>query len=550
MDLPGHLSLDGADRLIVARDWRRRAAGGGDLAMQGPAIIVAQNPITDAWGGTTLRREDVLQAIQFADEDALRGAAPEQLAQARRMLADGIGPMTTARMTGLSPEAVSVVRDEMQRAAVQEPALASLRRDEPLRLTPRFRSRLPEVRARLESEFRRMLPPDVVTRLVNHPLFVDGRMADEVVSQSPWHDNLWALSVSLQQGEDVARAKGMHGIAAHILRGYGKNGLYSPQEWRLLLDRARKAGIEQELRRGLTADGSMSLWEAYNRAYARYGREKQQEFLDQELVGRLAEHWAEGQSYGSRIDALLARIARLLEAIRNALRGLGFQSADDIFERVRSGEIARRLEGGRREPTFGPPSKPTYGQASPSPAVVNAIAAQIREALDGRRDELAEDIRFAVGLWQAQGGDPRTGVGEALAEALAAAGHADLAARVAYGGRAPELPSLRSWLGLGEAPKAAYTRPKYTFDGYAFPDAMGPWLEWAESPYATPEARADWVRPGTPEQQDAEWRSLVAHIRREYEAWKAWRERARRAVQEGRRAPYPPPHRGWRHPKR
>ena len=74
------------------------------------------------------------------------------------------------------------------------------------------------------------------------------------------------------------------------------------------------------------------------------------EYLDQELVGRLAEKWAAGTSFGARIDSLLERLVKFLEALRNALRGMGFQTADDVFEKVFSGAVAIRPEGERREP--------------------------------------------------------------------------------------------------------------------------------------------------------------------------------------------------------
>ena len=176
----------------------------------------------------------------------------------------------------------------------------------------------------------------------------------------------------------------------------------------------------------------MSLWDAYQRTYGKqFGTQMQREALDQELVGFLAESWAAGRSYGARINSLLERIVRFLEAIRNALRGMGFQTADDVFERVASGEVARRTEGGRREPTLGVPPAPmrpeSRGRAVRTDSV-NGLAAQIRKALEGRQDEDAQDIEFAVSLWQAGSGDPS--IGASLSEALADAGHTALAARI------------------------------------------------------------------------------------------------------------------------
>jgi hypothetical protein len=67
-----------------------------------------------------------------------------------------------------------------------------------------------------------------------------------------------------------------------------------------------------------------------------------EELLDQERVGGLAEMWASGTDFGRQINTLLARILRFLEGIRNALRGQGFQTWEDVFERVAAGELAER----------------------------------------------------------------------------------------------------------------------------------------------------------------------------------------------------------------
>jgi hypothetical protein len=197
------------------------------------------------------------------------------------------------------------------------------------------------MQARLTQEFQRMMPGDVEIRLTNR-LRGHGVALDEYVMPPTPFDDKWLLSVALAPGEAVAKVKGFHGIAAHILRGYGNTGLYSPGEWRLLVDAAKSAGMQAELEGLKTSNGQESMWQAYNRAYERHGPTRKAEFLDQELVGRLAEKWASGTSFGAQTDTLLARIGKFLEAIRNAMGGLGFQTADDVLRRVTSGEVAKR----------------------------------------------------------------------------------------------------------------------------------------------------------------------------------------------------------------
>lgn len=263
-----------------------------------------------------------------------------------------------------------------------------------------FASSFADFHQALETEFRRMVPAPVAIELVDK-LVNQGLPSYEVVGgphlpvrRGDFRGFGWLLSVALEHGPKTTRIKGFHGIAAHILRGYGPEGLYTPKEWRSLVDLAVKLGIKKELQ-SLEVAPSLSMWDAYVTVYAQYGPARQAEYLDQELVGRLAEHYyadfeagADGRperkrSYGAKIDALLDRIAEFLVAIRQALNRIGITQVDQLFEpaarraeiaseltafetldKARSGEIARRADGGRREPTFNPfPNTPSPSQA-------------------------------------------------------------------------------------------------------------------------------------------------------------------------------------------
>jgi hypothetical protein len=350
--VPEHVSGGTGDRLLLnvgaqswnGRDWQRHAG------FDGVGVIAGYDPTTGGWSDARTTREEILASVQFEEDEAaaaLRGATPQQIAAAEQSLKDGYGPLTVANIAGLKPAAVGHIRARMAaRADMQQTRQAALG-GQPPRFRREFRDRSPEVQRALDREFRRMLPADVHVRLAN-TIHLHGFEADEVVQAPNAFDPSapWMLTVALERGPATAKIKGFHGIAAHILRGYGQGGLYTNEEWRLLLERAEKEGIKEEMRREPIhrADGTtISLWGAYLDTYARYGA-RRAEYMNQELVGRLAERWAAGRSYGKKIDTLLERLVKFLEAIRNALRGLGFQTADDVFERAYSGEIARRAE--------------------------------------------------------------------------------------------------------------------------------------------------------------------------------------------------------------
>jgi hypothetical protein len=170
--------------------------------------------------------------------------------------------------------------------------------------------------------------------------------------------------------------------------------------------------LREELKSIEVAPG-LSMWDAYVNAYAVYGPTLQAEYLNQELVGRLAEHYyadmgrgVDGRperkrSYGAKIDALLDRIAEFLVAVRNALNKIGITQVDQLFapaarradlaselrafetlDKARSGEIASRGDGVRREPTL---EVPKYDPAkffpnTPTPDQVHLSSEEGQEA--------------------------------------------------------------------------------------------------------------------------------------------------------------------------
>ena len=217
--------------------------------------------------------------------------------------------------------------------------------------TPAFRSALPQIGSAIEAELARMVPQDVATRVVDRLTDETGIVADELVtnprmSQRRGDGFRWMLQVAMSDA-DTMRAKGRHGVV-HILR---ELGLWTDSEWKILRERAEKVGIRKAMEDDILTINKekKSLWQLYEEMYAKYSN-RTSEYMDQELVARLAEQNSRGTSFGSTVDALLDRIAQFFEALRNAVRGLGFQTADDIFAAMASGEIAARA--GRREPAF------------------------------------------------------------------------------------------------------------------------------------------------------------------------------------------------------
>ena len=219
--------------------------------------------------------------------------------------------------------------------------------------TPAFRSAAPQFQAELERQLARMVPQDVAVRVADRLFDRNGRNIEYFGRYN--HDQR-LLEIALAHGADKARLTGRH-ETVHVLR---EMGLWWDSEWNALVERAKKVGIDEEINARPSPIDGVSFLDAYRQLYSQYAtfegyegealEARVEELIDQERVANLAEKWAGGATFGSTVDDLLDRIARFFEAIRNALNGLGFQTADDIFERMVSGEIADRA--GRREPAF------------------------------------------------------------------------------------------------------------------------------------------------------------------------------------------------------
>lgn len=201
-----------------------------------------------------------------------------------------------------------------------------------LRLKPEVQARIPEFYAALRAEAAKVLPENIAFKVVDE-LSGNGR-----AYRGGLDLDTNTVLVASAYGPQTNLRTLLHETAGHVLRN-----LYTKEEWQVLLDRAQKTGVEEALKPYL-ADYKR-VYEGMARRQGLSGeamRAQVADWLDQERVAILAERWVTGTQYGTKVNSLLDRILKFIEAIRNAIRGMGLQTADDIFERVKSGEIASR----------------------------------------------------------------------------------------------------------------------------------------------------------------------------------------------------------------
>jgi hypothetical protein len=222
---------------------------------------------------------------------------------------------------------------------------------------PQFEEALPDFLARLNGYLIQALPPDVAVRITDRLFSPDGA---ELYGVTHANRRLIEIALSTRGKYDPARA---FATAKHeTFHALRQLGLFKNSEWALLIAHAKKTGVEQKITIEDAAGNIQRGLDHYRRDYTRQlqeqgfrGRELAlhlEEYLDQELVAKMAEDWSIGRgAYPTRIAALLGRIKAFFEAVWNAMSDLGFQTVDDVFQRAFSGEIAGR--------------QPYYGRAAP-----------------------------------------------------------------------------------------------------------------------------------------------------------------------------------------
>ena len=175
------------------------------------------------------------------------------------------------------------------------------------------------------AELAQRITPTVTTRAVAS-IWSQGRSAEDggptPVGRYNIPHNLIEVSFS---SPDYART--FRHEAVHALR---QLGLFTPQEWRLLEAQSRKT------------------WRRQFDIDARYeGQKLDEDGLNEEGVADAFGRYQDGTLNAQPpVQKVMRKIAEFFRRLGNLLRGMGFQTVEDIFERVESGEVGRREGAG------------------------------------------------------------------------------------------------------------------------------------------------------------------------------------------------------------
>ncbi|MEM7747568.1 MAG: LPD38 domain-containing protein [Pseudomonadota bacterium] len=144
------------------------------------------------------------------------------------------------------------------------------------------------------------------------------------------------IAVALRQDQDPMFTLS-HEIL-HVLRsssswGGRLYGLFTETEWRALERQALKApnAVKEE-------------------KIERYGAMGREIVIEELIADMAADYMTGGRSVKGFAGRALRKISQFFEALGNALRGLGFTTADQVFERISSGEVSARAESTTASP--------------------------------------------------------------------------------------------------------------------------------------------------------------------------------------------------------
>ena len=121
--------------------------------------------------------------------------------------------------------------------------------------------------------------------------------------------------------------------AIHALRAAG---VFTAQEWAVLSKMARERWIAQyDIR---------NRYSHYPDLFDLSEAQIEELMIEEAIADAMADHWRRPTAEDV-VGRIMAKVKELLEALRSYLRGQGFQTVDQILERVEQGEVAARKRG-------------------------------------------------------------------------------------------------------------------------------------------------------------------------------------------------------------
>ena len=124
--------------------------------------------------------------------------------------------------------------------------------------------------------------------------------------------------------------KTMRHEALHALK---ELGFFTPQQWNALKRQAERTWVKQYLE-DVKHDKNTSRLEAYQNLGL-----SEDAILEEAIADAFGSYEASGKAPAGMLDVLFKRMQQFFAALRQALTGAGFESAEEIFGKIESGEL-------------------------------------------------------------------------------------------------------------------------------------------------------------------------------------------------------------------
>jgi len=295
---------------------------------------------------------------------------------------------------GLMPKRLGKMAEaELRRRRGEEPAgfgveITGTRAEAEARLaaagvfTPEFQKAAAELEKKLRPLMDRLGLKDLRLNIMRTIKTKDGKSADGYYLQ-----RLIAIAMDADNPMRTLRHEGIHALK--------ELGAFTPQQWKTLEDRARSEW--------------MSKYDIANR-YKGMGL-TQDEMLEEAISDAFSD-FDQTKAPAGLIGALFNKIKQFMQAFGNGMRGLGFQTAEDVFQTVEA--------GGLKPATVGRTTIRPGGEARPEPARreaerdprwndVDRLEAEIKSRIRAMEsapeftlEQVAEDRRLMAEIAQLQ----------------------------------------------------------------------------------------------------------------------------------------------------
>lgn len=346
---PGNPLVNTTDQwvnTVIRRAIRQAAEAGADyIAIPSGATVESYNPQGDSEGNAIFYEKIVPKNLRnLLTKIDKASPAPERI----ETLDSPSGKTGLGKGFSLFKLTDAVKRSVMEEGQPLFRLAAESQIDKLGSVRPGYVERKFEIVADIESEISRMAPRDVAIRVADHLA-----QQDQGEPVGFYEHGSRLLAVSMAYGAKTAREGAWHEIV-HALR---EAGAFTAAEWRSLLDRAAKIGIDERITISAPDGTSRPGLPEYANVYYQHARKLGMkdardvrdfvvERLNQERVARMAQDWSSGTSYGAGIDALLARMVEIMRAIKAVLNKHGFNELAELFERAEVAGIRARMTNG------------------------------------------------------------------------------------------------------------------------------------------------------------------------------------------------------------